>query len=321
MAELYTYAVARIRAKELSLLSSQDIEQLVSAKDAHEVLQLLADKGFDGGGAEGIDEILEGESNKTWELMGELLDDMSVLDVFLFEKDFHNLKAAVKAVYSKMPTDGVFMPGGTAAAEEIYEAVRDREFGHLPENMRAAAAEAVQMLNKTGDGQLCDIIIDKAALEAIRAAGRASGNDMIDKYSELTAALADIKIAYRGARLKKSADFLRAAIAECDTLSKDKLVSAAIAGTDELFSYLELTDYAPAVTEIKESDSDFEKWCDNLIMDFIRKQKSNPFTIAPLAAYVLARENEIKAVRIILTAKENGLSESFVRERLRDMYV
>lgn len=321
MAELYTYAVARIRAKELSLLSSQDIEQLVSAKDAHEVLQLLADKGFDGGGAEGIDEILEGESNKTWELMGELLDDMSVLDVFLFEKDFHNLKAAVKAVYSKMPTDGVFMPGGTAAAEEIYEAVRDREFGHLPENMRAAAAEAVQMLNKTGDGQLCDIIIDKAALEAIRAAGRASGNDMIDKYSELTAALADIKIAYRGARLKKSADFLREAIAECDTLSKDKLVSAAIAGTDELFSYLELTDYAPAVTEIKESDSDFEKWCDNLIMDFIRKQKSNPFTIAPLAAYVLARENEIKAVRIILTAKENGLSESFVRERLRDMYV
>ena len=321
MAELYTYAVARIRAKELSLLSSQDIEQLVSAKDAHEVLQLLADKGFDGGGAEGIDEILEGESNKTWELMGELLDDMSVLDVFLFEKDFHNLKAAVKAVYSKMPTDGVFMPGGTAAAEEIYEAVRDREFEKLPENMRTAAAEAVQMLNKTGDGQLCDIIIDKAALEAIRAAGRASGNDMIDKYSELTAALADIKIAYRGARLKKSVDFLRAAIAECDTLSKDKLVSAAIAGTDELFSYLELTDYAPAVTEIKESDSDFEKWCDNLIMDFIRKQKSNPFTIAPLAAYVLARENEIKAVRIILTAKENGLSESFVRERLRDMYV
>ena len=321
MTELYTYAVARIRAKELSLLSSQDIEQLVSAKDVHEVLQLLADKGFDGGGAEEIEAILDGESNKTWELMAELLDDISVLDVFLFEKDFHNLKAAVKTVYSEMPIDGVFMHGGSVSADDIYAAVREREFDKLPENMRSAAEDAVQTLNKTGDGQLCDIIIDRAALEAIRSAGRSSGNAMIDRYSELTVALADIKIAYRGARLKKSADFLRAAIAECDTLSKDKLVSAAISGTDELFSYLEITDYAPAVVELKELDSDFEKWCDNLIMDFIKEQKSNPFTIAPLAAYVLARENEIKTVRIILTAKKNGLSESFVRERLRDMYV
>lgn len=321
MAELYTYAVARIRAKELSLLSSQDIEQLVSAKDVHEVLQLLADKGFDGGGAEGTEAILEGESNKTWELMGELLDDMSVLDVFLFEKDFHNLKAAVKAVYSKMPPEGIFMPGGSAAADGIYDAVRDREFDKLPENMRKAAAAAVETLNKTGDGQLCDIIIDKAALEAIRAAGRASENAMIDKYSELKTALCDIKIAYRGAMLGKTADFLKSAVAACDTLDKDKLILAAVSGAEELFSYLELTDYAACVPEIKSSNSDFEKWCDNLMMDFIKEQKSNPFTIAPLAAYVLARENEIKAVRIILTAKENGLSESFVRERLRDMYV
>ena len=35
----------------------------------------------------------------------------------------------------------------------------------------------------------------------------------------------------------------------------------------------------------------------------------------------LARENEIKTVRIILSGKANGLSEESIRERIREMYV
>ncbi|MCI8744511.1 MAG: V-type ATP synthase subunit C, partial [Lachnospiraceae bacterium] len=35
----------------------------------------------------------------------------------------------------------------------------------------------------------------------------------------------------------------------------------------------------------------------------------------------LARENEIKTVRIILSGKLNGLSDDSIRERVREMYV
>ena len=41
----------------------------------------------------------------------------------------------------------------------------------------------------------------------------------------------------------------------------------------------------------------------------------------PLAAYILARENEIKSVRIILSGKINNLSDDSLRERVREMYV
>ena len=41
----YTYAVAQIRALELSLLSAADIEQLVACKSQAQCLQLLAEKG------------------------------------------------------------------------------------------------------------------------------------------------------------------------------------------------------------------------------------------------------------------------------------
>ena len=46
---LYTYAVARIRSKELTLLNAQAIDQLLAAKSYDECLRLLADRGWGDG--------------------------------------------------------------------------------------------------------------------------------------------------------------------------------------------------------------------------------------------------------------------------------
>jgi len=331
MEELYTYAVARIRAKELTLLNKQDLEQLLSCKNYEEAVKILADKGF-GGDLSGkavtsgesfnaTEAILRYESEKTWKLIGELVEDMSVFDVFLYSNDYHNLKAAIKAVITDVRTDKLFIRHGSINPDIIYNAIKNRDYQALPEHMRGVAQEAVSVLLKTGDGQECDIMIDKAALIAIREAGRKSKNEMIDKYSELIVALTDIKIAVRSNKIKKSAAFMKRSIAECDTLNTDSLIAAASKSMEELYQYLALTPYSDVVEEIKISMSAFEKWCDNRIMAHIREQKQNPFTIGPLAAYILARENEIKAVRIILSGKQNSLKDSSVRERLRDLYV
>ena len=44
-------------------------------------------------------------------------------------------------------------------------------------------------------------------------------------------------------------------------------------------------------------------------------------SVGPLVAYVIARQNEIKTARIIITCKENDLPEDAIRERTREMYV
>ena len=67
-------------------------------------------------------------------------------------------------------------------------------------------------------GQLCDIIIDKAALDAIYHAGKSSGNEFLKLYAELTVAAADIKTAVRASRTGKDRAFLEQALAPCDTL-------------------------------------------------------------------------------------------------------
>lgn len=110
-------------------------------------------------------------------------------------------------------------------------------------------------------------------------------------------------------------------MAPCDSLSVDKLAQAALGGMDSIIEYLSSDGYAEAAETLKDSQAAFERWCDNRIIEAIKPQKMNPFSAGPLVAYVIARENEIKTVRIILTCKQNGMSDDSIRERIREMYV
>ena len=114
---------------------------------------------------------------------------------------------------------------------------------------------------------------------------------------------------------------MKRAMAECDSVNINALMRAAQNGMDAIEEYLESTAYKGGAKALKESASAFECWCDNRIVETIRQQLYNPFTIGPVVAYVLARENEIKTVRIILTGKQNDLPVESIRERVREMYV
>ena len=319
---LYIYAVARIRSKELSLFSRQTLEQLMALKSYEECLKFLEDKGWgEHSDNQNAETMLTTESEKTWALIRELCEDMSIFDVILYGNDYHNLKAALKQTYMGTEVPHTYISNGTISPATIEPAVKEKDFSLLPEHMRACAEEAYDSLFHTGNGQLCDIIIDKATLETIYKAGKATGNELLTEYAELKVAAADINIAVRGCKTKKDNGFFERAMAECDSLNLKELIKAALQSEDAIKDYLMHTKYADAVPAIEKSLSAFELWCDDLIMKRILPQKYNSLTVSPLAAYILARENEIKAVRLILSGKLNSLSDETVRERLREMYV
>ncbi len=319
--QLYTYAVARIRSKEMLLLSKSDLDQLLNCKSEKECLKLLAEKGWGKSGEEDSEEMLRTEREKIWNLMKELVEDLSVFQMFLYTNDYHNLKAAMKQVYTDSKQEGIYITQGTIPVEVILSAVKEHNFLDLPEHMQECAKEAYEVLLHTGDSQLCDVILDRAALETMLLKCKESKVELMEKYGELKVAVADINIAVRSNKTRKTRAFMERAIAECSSLNKNKLINAALESQEAIYQYLQFTDYADAVEAMKESSSAFERWCDNLIIKHIRPQKSNPFTISPLAAYILARENEIKTVRILLSGKRNEIADNIIRERMRDMYV
>jgi V/A-type H+-transporting ATPase subunit C len=315
----YIYAVARIRSKELALLTGSFMEQLLSAPDEAECLRLLAERGW-GVDAPGGD-MFRAEEEKTWALLSELVADPSVFSVFRYGADYHNLKAAIKENGSGGTFSDIYLEGGTVPADTIRRAVAERDDSLLPERMRPAAHEAEDIFLQTHDGQLCDVLVDTAALRDIHRAGEESPEELLRLYGELTVVTADIKTAVRAQRTGKDRKFLARALAPCDTLDVAQLELAAAGSFEDICKYLETTQYADAVPELKKSPAAFERWCDNVLMRAIRPQIHNCFGLGPLAAYILARENEIKTVRIILSGKRNGLAADRIRERVRETYV
>ena len=318
----YTYAVARIRALEVSLFSDAVIEQLLACKTAEQALQLVMEKGWgDVSVSGGMDAVLKREEEKTWEVIRDVAPDMSVFDVLSYPKLYHNLKAAIKEVCTETQNPGIFYDDCQIPGREMLQIIESREFSRLPGNMSRVAEEAFETLLHTRDGQLCDIMVDKAALEAIYEAGKRSGEPIIEDYADTTVAIADIKIAVRSQKTGKSADFMRSAMAECTGVNVEQLIRAALAGADEIAQYLEGTSYAGGAEALKESPSAFERWCDNRMIETLKPQKYETFSVGPLLGYLIARENEIKTVRIILTGKQNGFPDDAIRERIREMYV
>ncbi|MEE1243334.1 V-type ATPase subunit [Frisingicoccus sp.] len=318
----YTYAVARIRALEVSLFSASTLEQLLACKDMDGCLRFLQERGWgDNDTPMAADAILSREEEKIWETIREMHVDMSLFDVLLYTRWFHNLKAAIKSVCTGREVASIFYEGTPISKEEMLRIIKERDYRALPASMQQAAEEAMEVLLHSGDGQLCDVIIDRAAMEAILAAGQKAEDDIIKDYAESTVAVSNIKIAVRAARTGKTLEFMKRAMAPCDSLSVDKLAQAALGGMDSIIEYLSSDGYAEAAETLKDSQAAFERWCDNRIIEAIKPQKMNPFSAGPLVAYVIARENEIKTVRIILTCKQNGMSDDSIRERIREMYV
>ena len=322
MSEKYTYAVARIRALEVSLFSNAVIDQLIACQSYEQCLQFLAERGWgDTDTSADGEKMLKREEEKIWQTVRELSIDKKKFEVLSYQKLFHNLKAAVKAACVKEVPRDIFYEDTEVSGQEMLDIIREKDFGRLPAGMSQAAQQACDALLHAGDGQLCDIIIDRAALDAIYKAGMESEDEIIRDYARSVVAVADIKIAVRAQKTAKSIEFMKQAMAECGSLSVDQLAKAALSGPEAIRDYLLGTEYAGGAEALSESMSAFERWCDNRIIQTISPQKYKAFTIGPVVAYVLARQNEIKTVRIVLSGKRSELPEGAIRERVREMYV
>jgi V/A-type H+-transporting ATPase subunit C len=64
-----------------------------------------------------------------------------------------------------------------------------------------------------------------------------------------------------------------------------------------------------------------EKLCDNLKVRYVKGAQFITAGIEPIAAFYVAKEMELKNLRMVLTGKLVGIPEETLKERLREAYV
>lgn len=308
----YAYAVANVRAMEPRLLSESFMEQLVDAPNFDEVKRLLADNGV---------EKFDDNMIKTWDFLNEIAPDIKELEFLIVKNDFHNLKAIIKGIVSGHDGSIYCIKPCVLNVDEFSQKLNSKDFESLPEWISKTAGEAYGLLTSTMDGQLFDMFIDKASLAAVKDFAKKAKSSFADRLAETFAALTNIKIAVRIAGTKKGEAFLDNAFCECDTLDVDELKSASANGKDELVSYINTTIYESLCESIAKSAADFERECDNMLMELLDGARRISLGPEPLICYYYAKETEWKMLRIIVSGKNTELDSQSIRERMRELYV
>lgn len=316
----YAYAVSSVHSLENDLLSESFLNQLIDAPDLKTALTLLADKGIEVSKEEEISGVFQSKMNEMWDYLMSIAPDKKELEFLIVKNDFHNLKVCLKAMVINEKGEKPFIYPCIFEPEKMFNALKERDFGELPEFLREQAKQAYEIITSTSDGQLTDLYIDKNALMAMNDMAEQSGNALAIEISKLMTVFCDIRIALRASKGQKSDIFYEYAFAPCEDIDISMLKNASMKGVEEVFHYIETTPYS-YLCEYKDKMAGLEKRCEDDITALLDKARLVAFGAEPLISYYFAYETRIKNMRIILGSKRVGIDKSIIRERIRDIYV
>ena len=185
-------------------------------------------------------------------------------------------------------------------------------------------AQARKALAAAGDPQQADFILDRACFTEQAALAERSGSTFLRGYVAVLADAANLRAAVRAARLNKGAEFLSQVLVPGGSVRPEAIAAVRGSALERLFAGGPLaaaaaegaSKCAPGSGHLTE----FERLCDDAVMDYVAAGKRVPFGEEPVLGYLYAREAEQTAIRIIMTGRMAGLPGAVIRGRLRRSY-
>jgi len=324
----YIYANARLGVVQTRLLTMERIGRIDEAKTADEALKALLEVGYGGNrevhSAFDFQQLIDEELRKAYEFVYEITPDKELTDLFLVQFDYHNIKALVKNRLLEVDDDAQLFMVGAEPIEKIKAAE------HLAETLEALDQKLTGRINP----QALDTFVDQAMFQYIfevlrtpEFAKRLKKVPFLKDYFEAQSDFANVITLLRARSAKLSREEFAALLMPQANIPRGKLLEAF---DQQLDSVARLIAEGPAASAIARGVDEYQKtgstvqlerMRDDFLLGLVRAHKHNNFGIEPIIGYLLAREQEARAVRLVMTAKLNGIAGDVVRERLRELYV
>ena len=322
--EAYLCLSAMLRARETRMLTADRAARMLEASGFEESVKLLADCGYEdlsGLNAAGIDAALSERRAAILSELENLVPDKALVELFRLKYDYHNAKAVLKGEAMGVDPLRLMSSSGRVAPEKLKAAFDEERVSDLPPVLGAAMVEAGSTLARTANPQLADFELDRACFDEMKTIAAELDNPFLAGYVKLLIDAANLKSAVRTARMRKSADFLSSVLIKGGA-DVDRIAAADGDGLAAIFAHTPLEKAAAAGAEAIAGGSMtvFELLCDNAVNDYLRSAKLVSYGPEVVAAYIAAVENEITAVRMILTGSLAGVDAETIKERLRDLY-
>ncbi len=321
----YAYACARISALSKRLLDTATVWRMAegSLDDAMRVLQDMRYGGAQDGAEPDVERMIERELTAALSELRDLSPEPAFTDLLMLEKDMLNLKQLIKA--RLLGTDAIaWAQGGLYPREKLTDMVRTADYRALPQPLREAFDTLEKRMQIQVQPQQISIAIDRAYLSYALAQtkGNALGNHYFRALCDFDNVLTFLRMRAMGA----GRDMMQRALLPEGGIRQKDLIDAYELAADSLLRFMhDSVCRQPLLDGLNNmlrtgNIGEIEKQRENYLLSLVRDKKHECLTIYPIIGYYIAKDREAKAVRLILTAKRNGLSDQVITERLVTLY-
>ena len=318
----YTYPAAKVRAMETTMLSRAVLSEIANAPDFRSAVETLSSGEYaiaaDVTGP-GLEQMLLERRTAVRELFAELMIDSEIVDMMRAREDFANMRLAIRRLVTERPMGLDYSNEGSVPAEQFEEILGQENYDLLPEHLQDAVEAAVLGYYEKKDIRRIDYGIDR--VEADRRVRRAMEieSEFCLSYARILVDLTNIRTLLRLklAERDEKEFFLPGGFVDTDKFAAG--LAAGLENTAALFyatPYYELLEEGVRYLRSEQSFLKLEQQCEDYMMGFMKSSRQITAGPQPVIAYFLMKEAEIRAVRMVLTGKRNGLSPKLMLDRL-----
>lgn len=276
------FAVGRIRVLESTLLSQSDFSAIIEANGTNEALRILRDTGYGSSEASSKDDLnlellINNELTKTNKTIASLSPDNELTELFLLDIDAHNFKVYLKAKITSEDTEPLIMQGGTVSPELMRVCVETEDYSLLSDTFIGN----IKGIDKLLSPRIISTEVDKAMYTYIFDVLAKNKNKFIREYFSKKVNLINRNTILRALKLNYS----------------EKDISSMLIGEANIKDI----DATSGVSLI-----DSEREMNKQLLNKLRDQKADSFSIAPVICFLMDKRNEALNLRLIFAAKQSG---------------
>jgi len=327
----YAFYTAQVRALELQMLSRATLLDMANAASFEQAADLLSGTEYALAHASAsfseVESTLQLGRSAIRELFSVFMLDKSIVELFKTRDDFANLRLVLRRTLTEKPLGTDYSIDGNVSPEVFEEVFTEDNYELLPDYMRAAAEQAVLAYYQDKDIRRIDYAIDDFQAEYNLEKARRLRSIFLLGLSRLQVDLTNIHTMLRlkftdseqGTRL---AGTERKVFLKGGFIEQERFIHGLDLGYEALgplffvTPYYRLVDIGANYLGSNKSFLKIEQQCEEHLTGFLKSTVQITAGHQPIIAYLLMKENEIRTVRLILTAKKNNLDTKLILDRL-----
>lgn len=315
----YEYAGGRISVLSKKMLDDAQLRRISEAADEAEALAILLETGYGGNLSGGqlqnkdIDQIIREELKITRKIVWELTPEPELTSLFFLEADIHNLKTMLKARLLGLETPNILMEGGVFPNELLRACVDNKNYDRLPAAFKSTFDQIELELEHNIDPLLFSAQIDGAMFKHIKnVLNERKDQGFVRRYFSLMADFQNARSVIRARLMNWDEEKLKPLLLDGGEIAHEFFLEGMDTPLEQLGVGLNRGSHGKVIFKAIEDyvatgDAPIlRRSMETALMNVLRSVKYEIFTLGPIIGYLMGREAEAKALRIIFAAKRSG---------------